>query len=418
MNRSNVILILILLIFFVISFLTNILGPIIPDIITSFDLRVGLAGFLPFSFFVAYGFMSIPAGLLQEKYSGKAVLLIAFALAFSGALLFGLYPRFSIALPSLFLIGIGMAMLQVVINPLLRVSGGEERFAFNSVLAQLFFGSASFLSPMLYTYLVQHVHKDANPTFAIQLLNTLVPADLTWVSLYWIFTIITVAMIVIVALIKFPKVVLNEDERVEVGSGFTAMLTNRYVILFFAGIFCYVGSEQGIANWTSKFLAQYHGVDPSTTGASVISYFWGLMTAGCLLGLLLLKLFDSRNVLIFFSAGAIVSLASALFGSASIALVAFPLTGFFASVMWSIIISLALNSVPSNHGTLAGILCTGIVGGAVVPLIIGGLAELVGLRYAMLFLFITLGYVLSIGLWAKPLIKNETVKSFSDLFKA
>ncbi|HPW64130.1 MAG TPA: MFS transporter, partial [Cyclobacteriaceae bacterium] len=243
MNRSNVILVLILLIFFVISFLTNILGPLIPDIINSFDLRVGLAGFLPFSFFVAYGFMSIPAGLMQEKYSGKTVLLVAFALAFIGALLFGLIPQFSIALPSLFLIGIGMAMLQVVINPLLRVAGGEERFAFNSVLAQLFFGSASFLSPMLYTYLVQHVHKDTNPSTIIQLLNNLVPADLTWVSLYWIFTVITVIMIVVVALIQFPKVELKEDERVEIGSGFKALLANKYVILFFVGIFCYVGSE-------------------------------------------------------------------------------------------------------------------------------------------------------------------------------
>ncbi|HEY4656640.1 MAG TPA: MFS transporter, partial [Cyclobacteriaceae bacterium] len=78
--------------------------------------------------------------------------------------------------------------------------------------------------------------------------------------------------------------------------------------------------------------------------------------------------------------------------------------------MWSVIISLALNSVSMHHGTFSGILCTGIVGGAVVPLIVGGLAELAGLRYAMLFLFITLGYVLSIGIWARPLIRNQTVR--------
>ncbi|MBL7870945.1 MAG: MFS transporter [Cyclobacteriaceae bacterium] len=417
MKRSNVILILILLIFFVISFLTNILGPLIPDIISSFDLRVGLAGFLPFSFFVAYGIMSIPAGLMQEKYSGKTVLLIAFVIAFVGALLFGLLPRFSVALPSLFLIGIGMAMLQVVINPLLRVAGGEERFAFNSVLAQLFFGSASFLSPLLYTYLVQHVHISSSPTFLVTVLNSLVPSTLSWVSLYWIFTTITATMIVLIALIKFPTVQLKEDERVQMGNGFKELLANRYVILFFVGIFCYVGTEQGVANWASKFLEEYHSIDPTTKGASVISYFWGLLTVGCLLGLFLLKLFDSRWVLVSFTAGAILSLVFALFGSVNVALYAFPLVGFFASVMWSVIISLALNSVPSNHGTLSGILCTGIVGGAIVPLIIGGLAELVGLRYAMLFLFLTLGYVLSIGIWAKPLIKNDTVKTFRELFK-
>jgi fucose permease len=138
---------------------------------------------------------------------------------------------------------------------------------------------------------------------------------------------------------------------------------------------------------------------------------------GCLLGLVFLKLFDSRKVLIIFSSGAIIALALALFGSREMALYAFPITGFFASVMWSVIVSLALNSVPHHHGTFSGILCTGIVGGAVIPLVIGGLAELVGLRYAMMFMLITLGFIFSIGLWAKPLITNQTMASWRDLFK-
>lgn len=353
--------------------------------------------------------MSIPAGLMQERYSGKTVLLVAFGLAFVGALLFGLIPRFSVALPSLFLIGIGMAMLQVVINPLLRVAGGEERFAFNSVLAQLFFGGASFLSPMLYSYLVGNVHTD-NTSLLIRLCSVLVPPELRWVSLYWIFAAVAIAMIAVIALVRFPTVELTADERVETGGALRSLLKNPHVILYFVGIFCYVGSEQGIANWASKFLQEYHGVDPATDGATVVSRFWGLMTVGCLLGLLLLKIFDSRWVLIFFTAGAMLSLATALFGPTSVALYAFPLCGFFASVMWSIIVSLALNSVRLHHGTFSGILCTGIVGGAVIPLIIAGVAEFVGLRYAMIFLFFTLGYVLSIGIWARPLIKNKTIR--------
>src|SRR5690606_19630951 len=115
---------------------------------------------------------------------------------------------------------------------------------------------------------------------------------------------------------------------------------NRTVILYFIGIFCYVGSEQGIANWTSKFLQIYHGVDPATKGADVISSFWGLITVGCFVGLLLLKLFDSRSVLIVFAAGAIAALLSALFGTREVALWAFPATGFFLSSMWSVVFSL------------------------------------------------------------------------------
>jgi fucose permease len=85
--------------------------------------------------------------------------------------------------------------------------------------------------------------------------------------------------------------------------------------------------------------------------------------------------------------------------------------------MWSVIVSLALNSVSIHHGTLSGILCTGIAGGAVFPLIIGGVAEVIGLRLAMLLLFLTLGYILSVGLWAKPMVRNATVGSLNELFR-
>ncbi|EPR65880.1 MFS transporter [Cyclobacterium qasimii] len=415
MKKNTLIVALILLIFFVISFLTNILGPIIPDIIDSFTLSIGLAGFLPFAFFVAYAVMSIPSGILVEKYKEKKMLIFAFTMAFIGALLFAFIPGFSVALISLFIIGIGMAVLQVVINPLLRTAGGEEHFAFNSVMGQLAFGAASFLSPMLYSYLVTNIHT-TNDSLLFSFLNPMVPEDLKWVSLYWVFAAIAFLMVIIVYFAKFPKVELKADEKIDVGVAFKDLLANKYVLLYFLGIFCYVGTEQGIANWISKFLQSYHGIDPSTTGAIVISYFWGLLTIGCLLGLALLKFFDSRTVLIFFTIGAIISLLAGLFGTAEIALIAFPLTGFFASVMWSIIFSLALNSVPQHHGTFSGILCTGIAGGAIVPLVIGGLAELVGLKLSMLFLLFTLGYILSIGIWAKPLVTNAT-KSLKDIFK-
>lgn len=404
--RIPPIVLLIFFIFFVISFLTNILGPLIPDIIQSFDLSLGLAGFLPFAFFVAYGVGSIPSGILVEKYGEKKMMLVAFVLAFAGALSFSLNPVFSTALFSLFLIGIGMAILQVAINPLLRTAGGDVNFAFYSVMGQLFFGGASFLSPMLYSYLVNNVHSGNEAGGLIEIFNSIVAPDLKWVSLYWVFAVISLIMVVIVAAVQFPKVELKEDEKIDTGKAFRTLLNNRYVWMFFLGIFCYVGTEQGVANWVSQFLYQYHAVDVSTTGAKVVSWFWGLLSIGCLLGMLLLKLIDSRKVLIFFTLGAIASLLAGLFGPTSVALVAFPFVGFFASVMWSVIVSLALNSVAQYHGTFAGILCTAIVGGAVVPLIIGTLGDMVGLRSAMFFLFITLGYILSIGFWAKPLVNN------------
>ncbi|MBT1698857.1 MFS transporter [Fulvivirgaceae bacterium PWU4] len=416
MKPNTLIVLLIFLIFSVISFLTNILGPLVPDIIESFDLSIALAGFLPFSFFVAYGVMSIPSGILIEKYSEKVVILAGFILAFVAALLFALIPTFEVALISLFSIGIGMAMLQVVINPLLRQAGGEEHFAFNSVLANLFFGLASFLSPLLYSVMVSNIHSGSTHPM-IRFFDGIVSPELKWVSLYWIFAVTALLMVVVILFVKFPKVELKAEEKIDTSAGFKALLGNRIVTLYFIGIFAYVGTEQGIANWMSKFLQVYHGADPATTGATAISYFWGLITVGCFLGLFVLKLFDSRRVLVVVAACAIVALIFALTGPVNIALVCFPLTGLFLSVMWSIVFSLGMNSVPHHHGTFSGILCTGIAGGAVVPLVIGVLGEWLGLQLAMTVLFITLGYILSIGIWAKPLVNNATVRNWTDIFK-
>ncbi|HEY4967014.1 MAG TPA: MFS transporter, partial [Puia sp.] len=181
------------------------------------------------------------------------------------------------------------------------------------------------------------------------------------------------------------------------------------VILFFLAILCYVGTEQGVANWISQFLYTYHGFDPQKTGADIVAYFWILMTAGGVLGLLLVKLMDSRKVLIWFTLLAIVSLSFALFGSGHTALIAFPMVGFFASVMYPIIFSLALNSINEHHGSFAGILVTGIIGGAIVPLIVGWLGDHLGLRSGMCFVYLTMGFILSIGFWAKPIITNKTI---------
>lgn len=407
MKRNYYIVALILLVFFVISFLTNIIGPLVPEIIEDFDLSLTMVAVLPFAFFIAYGAFSIPSGLMIEKYSEKTIMVSAFLVAFAGALLFALFPNYIIAVISLFMIGSGMAMLQVAINPLLREAGGEEHFAFNSQLGQLFFGLASFLSPLAYSYLVLNLHSNEANNFLLSTLETVVPKELPWISLYWLFAFVSLIMVIVIASTQFPTVERKEDETV--GPLETLELLKKPMVwLFFIGIFCYVGSEQGVANWISEFLSTYHGYDPQTTGASTVSWFWGGMTAGTLLGLLFLKVMDSRKVLVIFTIGALISLTLALFGSGQMALYAFPAIGFLIAVMWPIIFSLALNSVSEYHGSFSGILVTGIVGGAIIPLIIGSLGDMLGLRYGMLFLYVTFGYILSIGFWAKPLVQNKT----------
>tara|TARA_B100000029_G_scaffold435949_1_gene450295 strand:- start:4626 stop:5870 length:1245 start_codon:yes stop_codon:yes gene_type:complete len=410
MNNNLKMVLLVFVTFFVISLITNIIGPLIPDIINDFDLNLTLVALLPFSFFIAYGIISIPSGMLIQKIGEKSVMILAFSLAFIGSFIFASFPNYTLAVISLFVIGSGMAMLQVVINPLLRVAGGEENFAFNATAAQLIFGLASFFSPLAYSYFVLNLNESSEGnSWFLHFFNLITPDHLLWISLYWLFAIISLIMIVVIILYNFPKVELKHDERIGPIETHLSLLKNPIVIIYFFGIFTYVGLEQGVANWISKFLDIYHDYDPQIIGAKTISWFWGLMTAGGILGVILLKIIDSKVVLKLFTCLTMVSLMAALYMSGPIALVAFPAVGFFSAVMYPIIFSLALNSISENHGTFSGILVTGIFGGAVVPLIVGVLGDYFGLRNGMLFLFLPLLFILFIGFWARPIISNKTV---------
>jgi fucose permease len=406
MKRSKYLVAIVFAVFFVMSLVTNILGPIVPDIIQSFHLSLFAAALLPFCFFIAYGVFSIPAGFLVERWGEKRVILAMFSIALAGSLLFAWLHIFPVAMVSLFMIGSSMAALQVAINPLLRVAGGEEHFAFNSAFAQLIFGIASFLSPQIYSYIVLNLEQEPQKNIFLSTLAALVPETMRWVSMYWIFAVVIAAMLLAMAFSRFPAVERNADEAAGTTGMYRYLLHKPVVWLYFFSVFFYVGSEQGTANWMSEFLWKYHGFDPHTTGASAVGWFWGLLTVGCFLGMILLKL-DSRRVLGAFAIGALTCLSFALFGPASISKFAFPCIGLFASVMWPIIISLALNSVLEHQGALAGIMCSGIMGGAILPLITGRIADSFGLRTGMCLLYVTFGWIFAVSLWAKPLITNQ-----------
>jgi len=401
MRSSALLMLFIMVIWFVISFVTNLIGPLMPTIISDFHLSLGMAGFLPFSFFLAYGLISIPAGALVEARGPRTTLLAAFALNLAGCLAIGLYPVYAVVIAGLFVIGLGMAMLQVVINPLMRTTGGEAHFAFFAVMAQLVFGLASYVSPFVYSALMRQPGAATRP--------------LVWVQFYWAFVVVYLIMIAVTASLRIPSLTLTESERSGSVATYRQLLGERTVQLFFLGIIAYVGTEQSLADWMSQFLSTYHHFSPTHEGARAVGLFWGLMSVGCLVGLVLLRLLDAKRVLAVFTTLAIGCVAVALFGPAEVALLAFPASGFFLSVMWSIIFSLALNSVRAHHGAFSGILCTGILGGAVVPLLVGMLGDRFGLRLAMLTVFVTLGFILSIAFWARPLIRNETV-GVLDLF--
>ena len=303
-------------------------------------------------------------------------------------------------------------MLQTVLNPLQRVVGGEENYAFVAELAQFMFGIASFISPLVYTWLIHELAPNvyqAGHNWVVDALAVVTPDKLPWVSLYWVFAVLLLGMLLLVVLVRFPQIELKEEEKSGSSESFIWLFKQKHVWLFFLGIFCYVSTEQGVSIFMSTFLEQYHGINPQTVGAQCISYFWGSMTVGCLVGMFLLKLLDSKRLLRISGILAMAFLLIALYAPASIAVWAFPSIGFSISMMFSIVFSLALNTVEKNHGSFAGILCSGLAGGAFGPLLVGFLADLFTLRVGMLLILVFMAYITAIGFWARPLIDNKTV---------
>ena len=397
-NFNISLVIFVMVVFFVISFITNIIGPLIPQFIKTYNLSLVLASFLPLSFFFSYGMFSIPAGIYLERYGGKIIMAIAFLTSSVGAVLIIVYPGYFSFIISFFLIGTGMAILQVAINPLLRQSVSGENFAFFSIIGQLAFGSASFLSPIFYKFLLEN----RNPLGITFFSND------PWIWIYVFFIGAIIFLLIFLYLLKIPS---NNSklEQFDFKTFFNFLLSKKTTFYFF-GIFCYVGIEQGINNWSSEFLYQYHLLDPEVVGVEVISSFWGNLTIGTVVSLFLVRLINEKKLLNIYSLSSALLILFAIHGNANFSVLSFKLLGFSISGVWSVMISLGLNSVSKNHSILTGILLTGIIGGAIFPFIIASIGQLFGLKIGMHTILFGLMYLSYVGFKAKPIVSNKLIK--------
>jgi len=234
--------------------------------------------------------------------------------------------------------------------------------------------------------------------------------EMPWLSVYWLFVIVSIITIIIIYFLRFPLIELKSDEKYSDMGSFNYFLNKRITYLYFFGIFAYVGVEQGINNWSSEFLNQYHNLDPNVVGVQVISSYWGNLTIGTVVSLFLIKFFSSRFLLKIYAISSSVLILTALFSSAEFSIFSFKLIGFTISGIWSVMIALGLNSIKEHHGMFSGILISGIVGGAIFPFLIALIGEFMGLKIGMLIIFLGLIYILFVGFVAKPLVSNRTIQ--------
>jgi len=235
--RNSKLIVLINLMYFQAGMLVSIISALIPNMIESYHVSYTIAATLPFAFFLSFTFFCIPAGIANERFPPKKVILFSLLLALLGALIFVIFPNYYSSVISLFSIGSAIAVNQVSTVPLLRKICGPENLAFNSTLNQLVYGFGAFLSPIAFSFLTTNLmDKNRDQHFIFHYLSLIIPVGYEWVSAYWFFALIIVITLILTVCLKFP---LPNDEHAvskEGKNAFGELIKNRYVIFYFIAL--------------------------------------------------------------------------------------------------------------------------------------------------------------------------------------
>lgn len=390
--------------------ITNVAGAIVPKIRESYEVSSTMSTFLAAVFFIAYGITSIPWGVFMEKTSKKTTLVWGSLITAIGVFLFAAISGFYMNMFSMFLCGIGITGLQVALNPLVSDISNPAKYARNLTLFMVINGLGGFLAPQVVTFTKN--------------------MGLDWTATYWIFGVLSIIMLVSMLAPKFPEIVEEPSNKIKQNGSLIQeeekkdhtfeMLTSKPMIYLFAlGIFLYVGVEVGVANTIGFYLEDRHnissalGEDAEGIKNNVISFYWGGLLLGRLLGSAVLDKLKSRTAIKIYIALAALALFLITIGDLKFAIYGFPAVGFFISIMFPTIYSLTTNSFEEKYkSAISGILCTAIIGGAAIGPIIAKVAETFGIldensvlipnwNLGFIVAFACYAYIFLLGLIAK-----------------
>jgi MFS transporter, FHS family, L-fucose permease len=391
-ERPSGLLWVIFLAYFTFGMITNVLGVVIPEVIKQYDLSLFAAGLLAFSFFLAYGLCSIPTGLLVDRFGAKPLLLVGVALMAFGCLAIVWAQSYAGMLAMIFAVGVGVTMVQTAGNPLIQNLDRVENYHRNLTLTIGFCGIGAFLGPFILAFIRG--------------------TGRSWQSLYVVFALLSFVLLVCLAAARFPSTGTRTTDGFRMDQ-LGRLIKNPLVLAYALGIFCYVGAEVGTASWIVEFFKRVHGLSGDvanlratnflskvspTLPALIVALFWGLQGTGRLLSGAVLNRFGSRRILRLYSFLALALLLFADFGSKDMSAVGFAACGFFTSVLITLLFSGTINSFSANQGTISGILCTAILGGALVPPAVGWVGDKFGMHAAMLVPAVCFAYVFGLSI--------------------
>src|SRR5271170_1549668 len=390
--------------FFMWGFLTCLNDILVPHLKSIFDLSYAQVMLVQFAFFSAYFLFSVPWSKFVNRVGYQRTMVIGLLTMALGAFLFlpaasaASYPLF---LTALLILATGITGLQVSANPYVDLLGKPETASSRLDLTQAFNSLGTTIAPKIGGFLILN----AAPLAAVQL-QQLTPAAQ---HLYRVqqassvkmpYTVIGVALLllaVLIAVSKLPKV--EEATALPGQKGSDSIWKHRHLLLGALGIFAYVGAEVSIGS----FLVNYFGLPEiagfsAKTAAGYVSFYWGGAMIGRFLGAPLLQRFKPGYLLAIFAIVAAALVTTSMVLSGHIAMWTILAVGFFNSIMFPTIFSLGEAELGSLSGTGSGLLNMAIVGGAILPVIQGVIADRVGLHHAFVLPVICYLYILSYAL--------------------
>jgi MFS transporter, FHS family, L-fucose permease len=386
--------------FFFWGFVTVLNDILVPHLKSIFDLNYAKVMLIQFAFFSAYFIFSIPSSKIVDAIGYKKTMVVGLLTMAAGALLFipaASSASFPLFLGALMILAAGITALQVAANPYVAVLGPPETASSRLNLTQAFNSLGTTIGPYLGGLLILNANfKGTGETrqMTAGVLQAYRVQEASSVKLpYLIIGLSLIIFAVIIGMFKLPEIpgAVRHDN-----TGIKASLWKyRHLILGAVGIFVYVGAEVSIGSFLINYFGQPEiGGLPEMAAAKYVTYYWGGAMVGRFIGSAVLQKVKTGTVLAFVAIAAFALVCTSMLTTGHIAMWSIILVGLCNSVMFPSIFTLGIAELGPLTGDGSGLLVMAIVGGAILPVLQGAIADRIGIHHAFILPAICYLYIL------------------------
>jgi len=390
--------------FFIFGFITTLNMALVPHLRSIFNLDYAWAMLAESAFFLAYFVFSSPSSKLIEWIGYKQTMVVSLFIQVAGCLLFipaAKMVNFPLFLTAVFIVGAGVTALQTSANPYVAILGPEHSAPVRLTLAQAFNSIGAAIAPIVAGAFIltdpTKLESKAAIAATVRVPYLLIAAGLLILGLA-------------VAFMHLPHITQTQSFRP--GKEGDPILSRsiwsyRHTVLGAAGIFLYVGVEVGLASIAVNYFKS-QGMSSLSTASFLVSLYWFGAMIGRLLGSwMLTRVQAGRLVAVFATSGALLLVVS-MFTHGQVAIWTLVLCGFFNSIQFPNVFALGIVGLGPLTSKGSGLIMTAIVGGAIIPYLLGALADKIGIQGAFVLPMACYLYIAWYGMWGSKPVRRVT----------